>query len=44
MIREWNILVLENMLKDESLSPLRRYFIWEMIKEIKNGTSNIKSS
>lgn len=35
MIREWNILVLESMLKDESLSPLRRYFIWEKLKELK---------
>jgi len=35
MYKEWNILVLENMLKDDTLSPLRRYFIWEKLKELK---------
>lgn len=35
MYKEWNILVLESMLKDDTLSPLRKYFIWEMIKELK---------
>ena len=35
MYREWNILVLEKMLKDDTLSPLRRYFIWEKLKELK---------
>ena len=35
MIKEWNILILENKLKDDSLSPLIKYFIWEKIKELK---------
>lgn len=35
MTKEWNILVLENMLKDESISPLRKYFVWEMLKKLK---------
>jgi hypothetical protein len=35
MIKEWNILTLENMLRDDSLTPLKKYFIWEMIKELK---------
>lgn len=36
MIKEWNILTLEAMLKDDGITPLKRYFIWEMLKEIKN--------
>ena len=35
MTKEWNILVLESMLKDETISPLRKYFIWEMLKKLK---------
>lgn len=35
MYKEWNILTLEVMLKDDTLSPLRKYFIWEMIKKLK---------
>ena len=35
MTKEWNILVLETMLKDESISPLRKYFVWEMLKKLK---------
>ncbi len=35
MYKEWNILTLESMLKDDTLSPLRKYFIWEMLKELK---------
>ena len=35
MYKEWNILKLQSMLKDESLSPLRRYFVWEMLQELK---------
>lgn len=35
MVKEWNILVLENMLKDETISPLRKYFVWEMLKKLK---------
>ena len=35
MYKEWNILTLESMLKDDNLTPLRKYFIWEMIKELK---------
>jgi hypothetical protein len=35
MYKEWNILTLQTMLKDDSLTPLRKYFIWEMIKELK---------
>lgn len=35
MIKEWNILVLESMLKDEDISPLIKYFVWEKLKEIK---------
>ena len=35
MNREWYILVLQSMLKDDNLTPLRKYFIWEKIKELK---------
>lgn len=35
MYKEWNILVLENLLKNEYLSPLRKYFIWEMLNKLK---------
>ena len=35
MYKEWNILVLQSMLKDDNLSPLRRYFVWEMLKKLK---------
>lgn len=35
MTKEWNILVLETMLKDESISPLRKYYVWEMLKKLK---------
>lgn len=35
MNREWNILVLESMLKDDNLTPLRKYFVWEMLRELK---------
>lgn len=35
MIKEWNILVLQSMLKDDNLSPLRKYFVWEMLKKLK---------
>ena len=35
MIKEWNILILENKLKYDSLSPLIKYFIWEKLKELK---------
>ena len=34
MIKEWNILVLQSMLKDDNLSPLRKYFVWEMLRKI----------
>ena len=34
MIKEWNILVLQTMMNDDRLSPLRKYFIWEMLKEL----------
>lgn len=34
MNREWNILKLQVMLKDETLNPLRRYFIWEKLREL----------
>lgn len=46
MNREWNKLILNMMLKDETLSPLRRYFIWEKLREleIKNGKNkNIRT-
>lgn len=36
MYKEWNILTLEVMLKDGNLTPLRKYFVWEMLKELKN--------
>ena len=35
MNREWNILILENKLKDDSISPLIKYFIWEKLNELK---------
>lgn len=35
MVREWNILTLEAMLKNDDLTPLRKYFVWEMLKELK---------
>lgn len=35
MNREWNILVLETKLKDESISPLIKYFIWEKLQKYK---------
>ena len=35
MIKEWNILILENKLKDENTSPLIKYFIWEKLRELK---------
>lgn len=36
MNKEWNILILETMFNDVNTTPLKRYFIWEMLKEIKN--------
>ena len=36
MNKEWNILILENMFNDVNTTPLKRYFIWKMLKEIKN--------
>lgn len=36
MNKEWNILILESMFNDINTTPLKRYFIWEMLKEIKN--------
>jgi hypothetical protein len=35
MYKEWNILLLQSMLKDDNLSPLRKYFVWEMLRELK---------
>ncbi len=35
MNREWNIIKLELMLKDDRYTPLRKYFIWEKLKELK---------
>ena len=35
------IKILEKELKRNDISPLRKYFIWEMLKEIKNGRNNI---
>lgn len=35
MNRERNILVLESMIKDDNLTPLRKYFVWEMLRELK---------
>lgn len=35
MTKEWNILILENMLKNENISPLRKYFIWEILNKIR---------
>lgn len=35
MNREWNILLLQSMLKDDNLSPLRKYFVWEMLQKYK---------
>ena len=34
MNREWNILVLTSMLKDDNLTPLRKYFVWELLKDL----------
>ena len=39
-MNEWNILKLKIMLGDESLSPLRRYFIWEKLKELEAKNEN----
>lgn len=37
MIKEWNMLILEAMIKDDTLTPLRKYFAWEMLNELKNA-------
>ena len=42
MIKEWNILVLESMLKNEDLTPLRRYFIWEALNNLKKSCKIVK--
>lgn len=36
MNREWNKLTLEVMLNDGNTTPLKKYFIWELLKELKN--------
>ena len=36
MNKEWNILLLRVMLKDDSNTPLKKYFIWELLKELEN--------
>lgn len=33
MYKEWNILILQSMLKDNNLTPLRKYFVWELLKK-----------
>jgi hypothetical protein len=36
MYKEWNILTLQAMLNDDNTTPLKKYFIWELLKELKN--------
>lgn len=36
MKREFAILTLEIMLNDDNTTPLKKYFIWKLLKEIKN--------
>lgn len=36
MYKEWNILTLQAMLKNDKYTPLKKYFIWELLKELKN--------
>lgn len=40
MSKEWNILLLNALLRDETLSPLRRYFIWENLRELEVNNEN----
>ena len=35
MIKQINIAILESKLKDDNISPLRKCFIWEMLRELK---------
>lgn len=35
MYKEWNILTLETMLKSDNLTPLRKYFVWELLQKYK---------
>lgn len=35
MYKEWNILTLQAMLKNDNLTPLRKYFVWEMLRKYK---------
>ena len=36
MINELNITILENLLKSATITPLKKYFIWEKLKELKS--------
>ena len=35
MNRKWNIRILEKILKSDNVSPLKKYFAWEILRELK---------
>ena len=37
MIKEINILLLEDKLKSDNYTPLRKYFLWEKVERVKGG-------